>query len=107
MSPRKVKRTTPGELAVEWDDGHKGRHMLTSLRKYCPCAACKADAEDENRTSLLPVLTPGQYELEGVEVVGNYALQLIWRDGHRTGIYTYDYLRQICECDECRKSAAE
>ncbi len=107
MSPRKIKRTTPGELTVEWDDGHQGRHTMTSLRKYCPCASCKTESEGEGHAELLPILTPGQYDLEGVELVGSYAVQLIWRDGHRTGIYTFDYLRQICECPECKKTAGE
>jgi DUF971 family protein len=55
----------------------------------------------------LPVLKPGQNELRGIEPVGSYALQLIWGDGHRTGIYTFDYLRQICECEECSRKTAE
>ena len=55
----------------------------------------------------LPILKPGQYELQGIEPVGSYALQLVWGDGHRTGIYTYDYLRQICECEECMKKTEE
>ena len=49
----------------------------------------------------LHVLRPGEYELNSIQTVGNYALQLIWGDGHQTGIYTFDYLREICECKEC------
>jgi len=37
-----------------------------------------------------------------VEPVGNYALKFTWSDEHDTGIYTYDYLRAICSCDQCR-----
>jgi DUF971 family protein len=36
--------------------------------------------------------------------VGNYALQIDFSDGHTTGIYSYDYLRTICPCDECAKA---
>ncbi len=56
---------------------------------------------------MLPVIKPGQYELRSVQPVGNYALQMKWGDGHQTGIYTYDYLRQICECSECSKITGE
>ncbi len=35
------------------------------------------------------------------EPVGNYALSLIWSDGHSTGIYTWEYLRDLCPCPEC------
>ncbi len=32
--------------------------------------------------------------LEKIEAMGSYALQFVWSDGHYTGIYTWDYLRQ-------------
>ena len=48
-----------------------------------------------------------QYELKSIDAVGPYAVQLVWGDGHRTGIYTFYYLRPICECAACRKTAAE
>jgi DUF971 family protein len=48
-------------------------------------------------------LTPAQgYELVGADLVGNYALQPIWADGHKFGIYTWDFLRGLCPCEECR-----
>jgi DUF971 family protein len=53
------------------------------------------------------VLAPGQNELAGVEAVGKYALQLVWMDGHRTGIYTFEYLRRLCECAACREAAGQ
>jgi DUF971 family protein len=37
-------------------------------------------------------------ELERVETVGNYALQPVWKDGHSYGIYSWDYLRELCPC---------
>jgi len=39
-------------------------------------------------------------ELLSIEVVGNYALLPVWADGHRYGIYTWDYLRRLCPCGE-------
>ena len=107
MVPTKVKRVSPAELAIEWDDGHGGRHTMHVLRKYCPCASCKVEIEMQDGTITLPVLKPGQYDIKGIETVGNYALQLTWGDGHRTGIYTYDYLRQICECNDCARITSE
>lgn len=107
MRPQKIRQEQPGELTVEWDDGHKGLHLLTTLRSCCPCASCRAEAEPQEGMIALPVLRPGQNELTSVEPVGSYALQLSWRDGHKTGIYTFDYLRQICECAVCRELTAE
>lgn len=45
----------------------------------------------------MKVSKPGMYELEGIHPVGNYAVQAIWKDGHNTGIYTWDILRQISQ----------
>lgn len=56
---------------------------------------------------LLPDLQPGQGELRSIEHAGSYALQMVWGDGHRTGFYTFEYLRELCECDECNPIAGE
>jgi DUF971 family protein len=37
-----------------------------------------------------------------VEEVGHYAIRIAWSDGHGTGIYSFDHLRKICPCAECR-----
>ena len=42
----------------------------------------------------------------GVEPVGNYAIRIDWSDGHNTGIYSFDHLREICPCAECKKNIA-
>jgi DUF971 family protein len=41
--------------------------------------------------------------LANIEPVGRYGLTPVWEDGHKTGIYTYEKLRDLCECDECAK----
>src|SRR5438094_9213325 len=104
MIPKKIKRTSPPGLSIEWDDGHQGKHSLAGLRRYCPCASCAIEAEE---SGLLPILVPGKTELKSIDTVGSYALQLRWGDGHSSGIYTYDYLRQICECDLCKEFTSE
>ncbi len=101
--PRKIVQRLPGELAIEWDDGHRGRHTLETLRNECPCASCKAEAARESGPVLLPVLVPGKFVLQEIKLVGSYAVQLLWGDGHQTGIYSFPYLRELCECPECKK----
>ena len=105
MQPILIKKTSPKELTVTWDDGHVSTYTLECLRDICPCAGCKGEtvllreyqAPQADRTS------PGRYELKGDEQVGAYAAQLIWGDGHETGIYSWEYLRENCQCGECRK----
>ena len=42
-----------------------------------------------------------EVEPEEIESVGRYGLKIIWSDEHDLGIYTFEYLRRLCECDEC------
>jgi DUF971 family protein len=50
---------------------------------------------------------PGKYKLVGAQQVGSYALAVSWADGHQTGIYSWEKLRSLCECDECLKNRPE
>ena len=48
---------------------------------------------------------PAHLRMNSVEQVGHYAIRILWNDGHNTGIYSYDHLRKICPCAECRAKA--
>ncbi len=96
-------------LAFTWQDGHESLLSQERLRRACPCANCRGEPDLLGRR-LMPAnktaLTAQSYRLSGLKPVGNYALQLFWADGHSTGIYTYDYLRSLCDCDICLKNAS-
>lgn len=98
-----IKREESGELKVTWQDGHVSYFTLQYLRQECPCAACKGEVlfGKVYRPATLPIFTPGMYELEKLVPTGQYGIQASWKDGHDTGIYSWDYLRMICPCTEC------
>lgn len=84
-------------LRITWSDGTASRLSMTTLRKNCPCAACRTEKEKQRRT-LLPVLRSSpteKIEAVGGHMVGNYALQIEWSDGHNTGIYDFSLLRSL------------
>lgn len=84
-------------LHITWQDGEISDLPLALLRKHCPCAACRTEKEQQSRT-LLPVLKSApaeKIEASGGHLVGNYALQIDWSDGHNTGIYDFRYLRHL------------
>ncbi len=90
-----------GQLTIDWDDGRRCEYPLAGLRSACPCAECRgghaAMGVPGSPDMLLVPLAPGRSaELANVEIVGNYALQLVWQDGHSYGIYSWEYLRQLC-----------
>ncbi len=87
------------ELAVKWEDGTESFIPLERLRRACPCAGCKGEADILGNVAKGPEipLTPQSFQLRSVIRVGTYALQPVWADGHATGIYSFDYLRHIAE----------
>jgi DUF971 family protein len=97
-SPRGARVTE-----IDWGDGHKAVYPHAILRGYCPCAGCQGHAGTIQFVEANGV----QLELEDIEPVGNYALRLQWFDGHGSGLYSYKYLRALCQCDACRPGAAK
>ena len=89
------------ELAIHWNDGHESYLDLQFLRRACPCAAC--GGEPDVLGNIIGSRGRGisysenSFELAGFDVVGGYALQPRWRDGHGTGIYSFQYLRRLAE----------
>ena len=92
------------ELVVVWDDGHESYYPLEELRRACPCAACSGEPDLFGRIAMGPQAqySPRSFQLDRVTSVGNYALQPNWADGHDYGMWTYDRLRALCPCAECK-----
>lgn len=93
-SPRGARVTN-----IEWGDGHKGVYPHAVLRGYCPCAECQGHSGE---IKFVPKADGPALELDEIEPVGAYALRLVWFDGHGGGLYSFRYLRSLCQCDECR-----
>ncbi len=97
MIAQKIKLNPEEEmLLIEWDDNEESTISLRTLRDNCPCATCQGE------TILLRTYKPvtqkesaGKYHLLNIEQVGHYAIKVIWQDGHDTGIYTWDFLRNL------------
>ena len=108
----KVHLTAGTGVEIEWKDGHLSEYTFPFLRNACPCALC-----DEERTKSgrhpgeearpkpgeLPIFK-AQPKALSAEPVGKYALKFKWNDGHELGIYSWQWLREICQCEECRKA---
>ena len=80
---------------MEWSDGAIHRIRFDTLRRNCPCAACRGEPGFAGRFASNPELRPGEDELADVSPVGAYGINAVWADGHNTGIYTYERLREL------------
>jgi DUF971 family protein len=106
VNANKVKSLTQNsstEFAIEWYNGHVGRISLKNVRDSCPCAECQGETVLMKKYAPPPSdrTTPGRYSVVAVEPVGGYAMKFTWQDGHSLGLFTWDLLRSLCECDEC------
>jgi len=76
-------------LRILWDDDYLSDYPLAYLRGWCPCAACQGHSGERH---FIKVDDP---RLTSLGMVGNYALNARWADGHDTGIYSFEYLRDL------------
>lgn len=94
-------------VKISWRDGHASEYSLRYLRDRCPCATC-TEAHGARPAASPPAAAPfPMYQpalrISSLEPAGLYALVIQWSDGHRSGIYSYDHLRAVCPCQECRR----
>ncbi len=96
-------------LKIDWKDGHRSEYTNAYLRDECPCATCTGahGTEPQKSDYSAPAASPfalfkPAIRMASVEQAGHYALRILWNDGHNTGIYSFDHLRRICPCPECR-----
>jgi DUF971 family protein len=89
-----------GFLEIRWNDGETCTYPLDHLREACPCVECRGGHERMGREydpdNILKLTPKRSYKVNDLQLIGNYALQPIWDDGHQTGIYTWEFLRRIC-----------
>src|SRR3954464_4656903 len=86
------------ELAIRWNDGAESYFPLEFLRRACPCAACGGEPDVLGNVMRPEVsYTEKSFMLAGFGMVGGYALQPRWVDGHDTGLYSFQYLRRLAD----------
>ncbi len=99
MKPKQIKIFEKDKLQLIWQDDSNSVITLKYLRDECPCASCKGE------TILFKTYRPPQpsifsqemYTVKSIDTVGEYAIQIVWKDGHNTGIYSWEYLNTLIE----------
>ncbi len=97
MKPIQIKISEKKDFAVKWDNETVSKISLKYLRDECPCAGCKGETIllHTYRPPRPSKVTPEMYQIKAIQPVGEYAVQIVWKDGHDSGIYTWDYLIKL------------
>ena len=130
MTGDALQRSTPrrievvpggGSVRIAWSDGHESVLDALPLRRACPCATCQDErshggasatqgksGSERKPSALRFAVGPALAEVSIAKLVpvGRYAVQFEWRDGHDTGIYSFELLRSLCPCAICRGEVA-
>lgn len=95
IEPLQIIEENDREISIKWSDDAETKYDASSLRKSCPCASCVNEwtgekiLKDENISDEL--------YFASIAVVGRYALNFNFSDGHDTGIFTFQFLRKFSE----------
>jgi len=120
----KVHVSSGAGIDITWADNHSSHYDFAYLREECPCAMCNDERQEKAQgqqkdillkkdnpqiasppalnSPLLPMFKP-RLTAKSAHAVGNYALQIDFNDGHATGIFSFDFLRTICPCQDCAR----
>ena len=111
----RVNLTRGTGMEIDWRDGHLSTYSFVFLRDACPCALCEEERGKAGRApgeapkpapGALPMFKAAARPLSA-EGVGKYAIKFNWNDGHDLGIYSWNFLREVCPCDECKAERAK
>jgi DUF971 family protein len=98
--PTALQLTPENRLLIDWSDGQRRIYTVRALRDACPCATCREKRSQPVDPLALPVLKQVRTEpltIAGMQPMGNYAYSIAFSDGHDTGIFAFDLLRQLGE----------
>ena len=91
---------TKNVMMISWVDGIDSAIPFSTLRNACPCAQCRGGHENMSKSPdpnvfLISLSDSKESVITDIQPVGNYAITIAWGDGHKFGIYTWDFLREL------------
>jgi DUF971 family protein len=103
LRPLSLSKEGDDRLLIHWSDGHRGVYAWKHLRDHCPCAGCREErVQPPDPFRLVQPAELKPLRPVAVTPVGHYAYKITWSDGHDTGIFTLEHLRELCQCPACQ-----
>jgi len=99
IRPVALSKEGPDQLAIQWNDGHRGLYAWKHLRASCPCASCREEREKPpdpfHILSAKEMAQAAPLAPTALTPIGHYAYKITWSDGHDAGIFSFDALRAL------------
>ncbi|MEI7811096.1 MAG: DUF971 domain-containing protein [Ignavibacteria bacterium] len=105
MFPKQIRIKEKKYLSIRWDNNSWSFIRLAGLRRACPCVNCKEEREMQGG-GYIPIYNDTQLTITDIKINGNYAVNIIWKDGHSAGIYEYSMLNNLTEISSVNFSVA-
>ncbi|HSI87891.1 MAG TPA: DUF971 domain-containing protein [Pyrinomonadaceae bacterium] len=97
VEPVQIVEETDSNISITWSDGTETKYNAAELRRACPCAGC---IDEWTGAKLLKADDIGDdMTFDHISIVGRYALNFHFSDGHETGIFSFTYLRKLAGPD--------
>jgi DUF971 family protein len=93
IEPTQIIEDSDHEMTIKWSDDSETHYTAAQLRRSCPCAGCVNEWTGEKM--LDPAKVADDITFSHTSIVGRYALNFHFSDGHDTGIYSFNYLRDL------------
>lgn len=93
IEPTQIIEESDSEVSIRWSDETESRYSAPQLRRACPCAGCKD--EWTGKKTLDDAQISDDLTFNSIAIVGRYALNFNFSDGHDTGIFSFNYLREM------------
>ena len=99
LQPSQLRMVAADCLEIEWSDGELRQYRVPELRDNCPCATCREKRQAPPApTTSLPVISLEETQplrITKMEPTGRYAYAIHFSDGHQTGLFTLESLREL------------
>jgi DUF971 family protein len=95
LEPTQIIEENDTEISITWSDNAVTNYRASQLRRSCPCAGCVNEWTGEKMLEDKNI--PDDLSFDHITIVGRYALNFHFSDGHDTGIFSFNFLRNLSE----------
>ena len=98
LHPTDLKLLAADRLQITWNDGQIREYNVRELRDNCPCASCLEKRRSPPPATELPVISAAEaapLRIAAMQPTGHYAYSIEFSDGHDTGLFTLEHLREL------------